>query len=102
MQPDIDMQSLRKQWTIEEVPAGLADRICRHALAHKQQVPFFARVRKSFAMPEQGGYAWKGGFAVAACLMIAIVVMNSASGPQKPVYKKPMTQLVEEMYLNAY
>lgn len=102
MQPDNEMRALRQQWTIEEVPAGLAERISRHALAHKQHVPFLARVRQSFAMPEQGGYAWKGGFAVAACLMIAMVVMNSASAPQKPVYKKPMTQLVEEMYLNAY
>ena len=102
MQPNSEMRALREQWTIEEVPAGLAERISRHALEHKQSVPFFVRVRKIFAMPEQGGYAWKGGFAVAACLMLAIVVMNSASAPQKPAYKKPMTQLVEEMYLNAY
>lgn len=93
-----EVNALRHQWTVEEVPAGLADRIARHALSQPQRVPFLARVRKSFAMPEDGGYAWKGAFAVAACVMVAIVVMNNTTAPQKATYKKPMTQLVEEMY----
>lgn len=97
MQPDHEMHALREQWTIEAVPAGLAERISRHALAQKQHRPFLARVKDAFAMPEQGGYAWKGGFAVAACLLVALVVMETGTQTQQ-TYKKPMTQLVEEMY----
>lgn len=93
-----EIRALRDQWTVEDVPAGLADRITRHALAQPQHVPLLARIRKNFAMPDNGGYAWKGAFAVAACVMIAIVLMNNFSAPQKAVYKKPMSQLVEEMY----
>lgn len=93
-----EIRALRNEWNIDEVPVGLADRIARHALSHRQHVPLLARLRKSFAMPDNGGYAWKGAFAVAACVMIAIVIMNTAGAPQKISYKKPMTQLVEEMY----
>lgn len=95
---DNEVRALRNQWTIDDMPTGLADRIARNALAHKQHRPFFARVKDAFAMPENGGYAWKGGFAVAACLMVAVVIMNTTTTPQKAVYKKPMNQLIEEMY----
>ena len=98
MLPDNDTRTLRDQWVIEAAPTDLADRIASHALAHQQHRPFTARVKRLFAMPEQGGYAWKGAFAVAACIMLAIVLMDS--GATKSVaYKKPMNQLVEELYL---
>ncbi len=100
MLPNNEMHALRDQWVVEAAPDGLADRISRHALAQKQQRPFLARVKTAFAMPQQS-MAWKGGFAVAACLMIAIIVMENGAAT-KQTYKKPMTQLVEEMYLNAY
>lgn len=95
---DNEVRALRDQWTVDDMPVGLADRITRNALAHKQHRPLFARLKDALAMPENGGYAWKGGFAVAACLMVAIALMNNSPTPQKPVYKKPMNQLIEEMY----
>lgn len=96
MPHELDMERLRDEWTIEAVPAGLAERISQHALAHKQHRPFFTRVRDAFAMPMANNMAWKSGFAVAACLLIAIVLMET--GASQPTYQKPMTQLVEEMY----
>ncbi len=92
-----EIRALRDQWAIEEMPAGLAERIGRHALSHKQHRPFFARVKDALAMPE-AAMSWKGGFAVAACLLVAIVVMETGAQTQQLTYKKPMTQLVEEMY----
>lgn len=97
MQPDNEIRALREQWTMEAMPAGLADRISRHALAHKQHRPFLSRVKDALAMPESA-MNWKGGFAVAACVMIAIVMMDKGGANQKLTYKKPMEQLVEEMY----
>ncbi len=97
MQHDMEIRRLRDEWTIEDVPAGLADRISRHALAHKQHRPFFARVKDALAMPESA-VSWKGGFAVAACIMIAIVVMETSAQTKQLTYQKPMSQLVEEMY----
>ena len=97
MQPNDEIRALRAQWVIEEMPAGLADRISRHALAHTQRRPFFARVKNALAMPESA-MQWKGGFAVAACIMLAILMMGQGTAQQKMVYKKPLEQLVEEMY----
>lgn len=97
MQHDMEIRALRDEWVIEAVPEGLADRISRHALAQKQHRPFLSRVKDAFAMPPMANsMAWKGGFAVAACLLVAIVMMDG--GHSQPTYSKPMTQLVEEMY----
>lgn len=97
MLPNQEINALRAQWTIDDMPAGLADRISRHALAHKQHRPFLVRLKDALALPEPT-VSWKGGFAVAACIMIAIVVMDSGSAQKSLTYNKPMTQLVEEMY----
>lgn len=98
MQHDMEIRRLRDEWTIEDVPAGLADRIARHALAQKQHRPFLVRLKDTLMMPPQNSMAWKGGFAVAACIMIAIAVFENGSASQQLSYKKPMSQLVEEMY----
>ena len=104
MLPETELHQLRTQWTVEAPSDALADRIIRHALAQPQKRPFFTRVKTALAMrPQQ---QWAGGLAFAACLMVAVVALDSPT-PQpatqsKTVYHKPMDQIVEQMIWNDY
>lgn len=101
MLPETELRSLQDRWVTEAPASDLADRIIRHALMQEQRLPLLARIKRSLIVPEQSA-VWKGGFAIAACVMIAIVAMDDGKPTKKTVYQKPMDQLVEEMILDNY
>lgn len=104
LQPN-EITRLRQQWPAEEPSSDLADRIIAHALAHKQQRPWLARLQATLTNPSPA-FAMRG-IAVAACLTLAIVALDGGSTGSKPKtttakYKMPMEQIVEDLIWNDY
>jgi len=101
MQPN-ELTQLRHHWNEHTPPSDLADRIIANAMLHKQHRSFHARLRDAFARPSQS-FAMKG-FALAACVMVAVIAIDRpTSTPQKAKkYSMPMEQIVEEMIWSDY
>lgn len=109
MQPNHDIDMLRRQWVVNDMPTDLADRIIARATALPQRGAF-ARWREGFL---RGLTEWNyalpvKGALVAACLVIAVManvgpattVARGNAVAAKPVAPFTFDRYVDEMIWN--
>lgn len=105
MLPEPTIESLRRHWPADEPATDLADRIIANAMLHKQQRSWRARLRDAFALPAMDRSFAMKGLAFAACVMIAVVVLEPTSKTVSPTKKLPsstMERIVEDMIWSDY
>lgn len=100
MQPNQEMNLVRRNWTIAAPADDLADRILAHAFAQPQRKSWLAQWHDfvdSFAKPGPSR-----GFAFAACLVIAVIAFDPQPQNSKPLKSSTMEKYVEQLIWDDY
>ena len=101
MQPNQDMDLLRRQWVVGAPATDLADRILAHALAQPQKQTLaqqWRAFRQRVATPSPAY-----GFAFAACLMLAVIAYDPQPQREQPLLGNgAMERMVEQFIWDDY